>query len=464
MRGSKDEQYLGELYLISERASAQRISDRRAILMKSIWRFLKRAKSRRIKVLTVAVVLIGTLGLVLGTSALLTKLGVGRMILQWMFVESATDLHVVQGSQTVLFTTWQELHAVRVEEDGRLREAPIKMLGQPVFMPMLFPEFYVGGSKAGVPMIMYAHTDRPSSRYKKPCFISEEEWLWWFDMSTNELRPLVKEEEANLVFPSAFNLLNGQFPVHRWYTPETYADGITTIPVLVSVDDSSWTEASSCSKGLEIGGGMILLSEGSYVTLDTDDSEESCYLAHDGEKVISDVGKIIGVTPDTRWVFFTRVDKDDEAQSVSLWIYDVEMRKPGMVLGDFTGEKLRVTEDSKSFGFLVTHPYDESRFWPGWEGARKIEAVYLYDLEGHLLEHISLGDGNKEYLLGSMYDWDPTARIIAYHDPPYIFVRTLDGDLLGKVEVHDEKESERMDRIIEMKYLEEVKKGLEIRP
>jgi len=431
--------------------------------MKSIWRFLKRAKSRPIKVLTVGVALIGTLGLVLGASALLTKLGVGRMILQWMFVESATDLHIVQGSQTVLFTTWQELHAVRVGEDGRLTEVPIKMSGQPMFMPTPFPKSYVGGSKAGVPMIMHAHTDRPSSRHEKPCFISEEAWLWWFDMTTNELRPLIREEEANLLFPSAFNLLNGQFPVHRWYTPETYANGITTIPMLVSVDDSSWTEASSCSKGLEISGGMIQLGDGSYVTLDMDDSEESCYLAHDGEKVISDVGKIIGVTPDTRWVFFTRIDENDEPRNVSLWIYDVEHREPGMVLEEFGGEKLRVTQDSKSFGFLVTHPYDDSRFWPGWHRARKIVAVYLYDLEGRLLEHISFGDGNRGDLLGSMYDWDPTARIIAYHDPPHIFVRTLDGDLLGKMEVHDEKESERMDRIIEMKYLKEVKKGQKIR-
>ncbi|MCD6327264.1 hypothetical protein J7M28_06905 [bacterium] len=420
--------------------------------MKLNLRFRNLAKSTRIKALTIGIVLIGALGLVLGASDLLTELksAIGRMILQRMFVESATDLHIVQGSRTVLFTTWQELHGVRIEENGGLKEFAIKMFGKPMFMPMLFPKSYIGGSKAGVPMLMHTHTDRPSSGHEGRYAMPEDVWLWWFDITTNELRPLL-EGDGNLVFPFAFNLLNGQFPIYRWYTPETYADGITTIPILVSVDNSSWTEIPSFWKSPEIGRGMIQLGEGSYVTLEIDNSGESLYLSHDGVEVISYVTELIGVTPNTRWVFFTRASGIDESRSQSLWVYDVELREPGMILEKFAGEEFRVTQDSKSFGFLVTHPYDDSRFWGGWHHARKIVAVYLYDLEGHLLEHIDLENADRGAILGSMYDWDPSTRIIAYHHPPHIFVRSLNGDLIGKIEVEDEKESERMDRIIESK-------------
>jgi len=263
-------------------------------------------------------------------------------------------------------------------------------------------------------------------------------------MERRELRPLVKPD-GYIAFPSAFNLLDGCFGIQRYDPPDTCVH-TTATPMLLCVDDGSWKEITSPSKILKRG--MILLKDGGHVTLAKDDSEESCYLAHDGQRVISRVENILGATPDLKWVFFTRVDRGEKAETASLWAYDVKQKNARMLLDRFVGERFRVTQDSSSFGFLLTRPYDGFKLWTGWNEARKIVGACLYDLRGNLVEHIAFKSGLKGYLLGSMYDWDPTARIIAYCNPPHVIIRSLDGKVLAKLKLHDKKAMDMVDERI----------------
>lgn len=251
------------------------------------------------------------------------------------------------------------------------------------------------------------------------------------DLETLECVPIIRTR--GYIFPQkTINCLDDHLAVMK----PNFVQGTLFGPDLLAIFDMSEATCAAISASLKAHRGVILLGEHDYVgvgyDLLPDDpwkeyySDKPGYLSHNGQKMTDNVYEVLGATPDLSRVFFVKHEPQAcEATVSALWTYSPDggaMRR----LMDWTGEKLRVTSDSRSFGFLETRE-------AGKRHRRIVMGVQVFDIDGNLIRHIRFAEPLRPTgLRWGAYDWSPDWGIIAYFNKPYIVIQSLEGSVLGR--------------------------------
>ncbi len=183
------------------------------------------------------------------------------------------------------------------------------------------------------------------------------------------------------------------------------------------------------------------------------------WLLHNGEVVDDMLFELVAITPDTRYVFYSRFGAPLPEEytlwqmrkqlalpprlwsSFTLWVYEPATGKRWEVL-DEPAWSLRVSRDSRRYGVLkVSYKYEPSpEDWVGhvdFYGARgdrgriTINGATVFDLEGNALEEFDF----EEPIVTRAWDWDIDAKIIAYYDEAsrQIVVKRLTGEIISEL-------------------------------
>lgn len=279
--------------------------------------------------------------------------------------------------------------------------------------------------------ILLEHDERRSQR--KPGIIS-------FDPGTMTCRTVASADDT-LVHMGEFNIVNGRFPAIR----------VEPKRAMETAGEKGWDEVIVSLQDGRIEGvpreaiGMpsFLLSNGHFVSQWGALTELKRYggwerhsnlLLDNGTAVDESVDELIGITPDTQHVFFTKLEAVNGATASTLWTYNPESGSTKRI-GDFVGQRLRVSADSRRYGFLVV---SEKRVpgvkrWPGIVNFRGRHPVLhrarIFDIEGNRLQEFAF----EHPIEARVWDWDIDAEILAYYNETghRIVVQRLNGEVLS---------------------------------
>ena len=312
--------------------------------------------------------------------------------------------------------------------------------------------------------------------------------LFCFDADEMRCRMLPEGNQKIRWTPQHFNICRGIFPTifmtdangglcvggphggHVYPTEETLRHSCFK-NVLLSLNGDFSVELRDEYRGYN----MFVLSNGDIISQWGPNSvifKEQCsapltefwrhdnWLLHNGQIVDGRVFELLGVTPNTKYVFYSRfgVPLPEEYNfwamrkqlsfpprlwsSCTLWIYEPATGERWQVL-DEPPWGLRVSRDSRRYGLLEVSYRDEPlpKDWVGhvdFYGARgdraliTINGARIFDLEGNVLEEVSF----EKPIVTRAWDWDIDAKIIAYYDAArrVIVVRSLSGEVISEFE------------------------------
>jgi len=343
-------------------------------------------------------------------------------------VTQVRGLHVLQGQHAAVYAKTSELHVLRALPDGsfakskvsiqREGDVPVKFFRDP------FPSFFMCNGSPGVPLTGYLW------RFSKANEVQlNPEWLWWMDLRSLEARSL---REWGVPFSrfSAFNAVDSVFPALWWKRYARRNSGFLGEPdrkdrvlVLMSIEDGTHkiSEVSPCASscGFVLKDGKTLLHQGYG-------GREQFYLLKGGQRVLYDVNRGLGATPDASRVFFTKPERIGNGTKESLWYYDTNDGSKGKLI-DFVGHTFRVSQDSSRVGFLYANDRvgtHQSRWDP-------ISGAKTFGLDGNLVREFKF-DLPVE---ASVFDWDPEWEVIFSFHPRdgKIIVRRLNGEVLARI-------------------------------
>ena len=288
---------------------------------------------------------------------------VGLAAMWWLHFSfgKGRQIFIPQGTQTVLFTTLTSTRAIRPGADGRLEEVSVRMTGGKRLVSPLLPCSCIPDTDDSIPLLDWEKRPAPSKRLTEfPC--PDWSYLWQLHLNSLETR-LVMRTEGVINALHAFNCLDGRFMAYNW----DFAGGGwgVKVPTIFSLTEATFSTIQDPTK---IHRGLILIGERDYVGIgyeaqsgrsDEMYSQRPGYLSRRGEKVADNVYDILGVTPDLERVFFVKHEPQASGATVSaLWAYLTDGGTTQRLM-EWKGEKLRVTGDSKRFGFLETKAADQ---------------------------------------------------------------------------------------------------------
>ncbi|HUT04360.1 MAG TPA: hypothetical protein VM163_10770 [bacterium] len=337
---------------------------------------------------------------------------------------------IPQGTQTILFTTLASIRAIRTGADGGLEEVSVRMAGRKRLVSPLLPSSCSPGTDNSIPLLEWEKRPALSKRLTEfPC----PDWSYLWQLHLNSLEThLVMRTEGVIDALHAFNCLDGRFMAYNW----DFAGGGwgVKVPTIFSLTEATFSTIQDPTK---LDRGLILLGEQDYVGIGYDAqsgrsdemySERPGYLSRRGEKVADNVYDILGVTPDLERVFFVKHESQASGATVSaLWTY-LPNEGTTQRLMEWKGDRLRVTGNSKRFGFLETEKADQ-------RDQCVIVGAHILDVNGQAIQHFRLEKPIRPTGRFWSYDWSPDWGVIAYFDESDVVIQSLEGVILGRFRI-----------------------------
>ncbi|MCD6327442.1 hypothetical protein J7M28_07805 [bacterium] len=361
---------------------------------------------------------------------LLAAAVVGLAARWWLHLAFGTgsQICIPQGSQTILFTTFTSTRAIRPGADGELEEVLVRLDGKESISAPLLPQCCIPDSDKWVPLFDW------QDEYKRDKLTGKKrahQWtdLLFLDLQTLESRLILSAE--GYIFPfGPLNCLDGRF----MNTKPNYQSGNRWGPEQAAIFNVEEATFSTIEAPLKEHRGLILLGEHDYVGVgynaesgrsDEAYSERLGYLSRSGENVVDNVYDIVGVTFDLKRVFFVKHEPQASAATIAaLWTYAPDDGTSQRLM-EWTGEKLRVSADSKRFGFLETEQTDKSY-------RHVILGAHVFDMNGNAIQHFRFSKPIRPARRAALFDWSPDWGVIAYFDESDVVVQSLDGEVLGR--------------------------------
>jgi len=350
---------------------------------------------------------------------------------RWLYLSfgESRQICILQGTRTLLFTTVASTRAIRPGADGRLEEISVRLSGRDQRASLVLPWNCITDADEWVPLFDWEDKHQRDNLTGKR---QPSQWtnLLCLDLQTLEGRSILRTED--FIFPfGTMNCLDSRFMVLK----SNYWSGDHSIPELAAIFNVAEATFSTIQHPMKAHRGLILLGEHDYLGIGYDPqpgssdefySDKPGYLSRSGEKVADNVHDILAATPDLKRVFFVKHEPQASGATISaLWTYFPNERTTQRLM-EWKGEKLRVTSDSKRFGFLETKA-------GGQRNRRVIAGAHVFDVDGGPIRHFRFEEPIRPTgRSGRSFDWSPDWGVIAYFDESDIVVQSLEGEALGR--------------------------------